>query len=203
MRLDLQMCEHRKPAQRKMVACSICGKDVARYTAATRRPICSNQCRFRLLHGRDIATGREVVGPVARTQPSVETKAAPIKVRFMSTSCKWCGCWFTQDMRVTGMVMRYCSKSCAKSSGRARERRSHGQFSIARSLRQKIYERDQWTCQLCGDPVDRNLPTSHVWAATLDHIECQSWALIPDHSATNLRLAHRICNSVRGDRVAA
>jgi hypothetical protein len=42
------------------------------------------------------------------------------------------------------------------------------------------------------DPLDD-------WAPSLDHIEPQSWALIPDHSPANLRLAHRWCNSVRGD----
>ena len=36
-------------------------------------------------------------------------------------------------------------------------------------------------------------------AATLDHIECRAWALIPDDTPRNLRLAHRLCNSTRGD----
>jgi 5-methylcytosine-specific restriction endonuclease McrA len=66
-------------------------------------------------------------------------------------------------------------------------------------VRLAIYERDGWVCQLCHEPVDPDLDQSDVWGATLDHIECQSWALIPDHRPTNLRLAHRWCNSARGD----
>lgn len=60
-------------------------------------------------------------------------------------------------------------------------------------------KRDQWTCQLCGDPVDAALDSSDQWGATLDHIVCQSWTDSPDHSDSNLRLAHRWCNSVRAD----
>ena len=51
--------------------------------------------------------------------------------------------------------------------------------------RQAVYERDDWVCQLCFDPVDRSLDPHHRFAATLDHIECQSWVLIPDHSPGN------------------
>lgn len=73
-------------------------------------------------------------------------------------------------------------------------------YWITPAKRQAIYERDGWVCQLCSEPVDRTLDSCHRFAATLDHIECQSWALIPDHSPENLRLAHRACNSRRRDR---
>jgi len=66
-------------------------------------------------------------------------------------------------------------------------------------VRRAIYERDGWMCQLCDDPVDPDLGQSDLWGPTLDHIVCQSWGEEPDHSPGNLRLAHRWCNSVRGD----
>lgn len=72
-------------------------------------------------------------------------------------------------------------------------------YYIPRSVRLMVYERDAWTCQLCTDPVDRDLPATDTWSATLDHIVCRSWTNEPDHSADNLRLAHRWCNAVRGD----
>jgi len=37
-------------------------------------------------------------------------------------------------------------------------------------------------------------------SATLDHLVPQSLAITPDHSANNLRIAHRRCNSARGNR---
>lgn len=70
---------------------------------------------------------------------------------------------------------------------------------VPRQVREYVYERDEWLCQLCRMPVDRDLDPNDRMAATLDHIECRSWSLIPDHSAKNLRLAHRACNSRRRD----
>lgn len=70
------------------------------------------------------------------------------------------------------------------------------------SVRQEVYERDNWVCQLCGEPVDVTLPANHPLSATLDHIECKSWVLVPDDTARNLRLAHMACNSSRRDRAS-
>lgn len=78
----------------------------------------------------------------------------------------------------------------------------HETSFIPRAERYAIYERDGWVCQICFEPVDPDLPGKHRMAATLDHIEPRSLVLIPDHSAANLRLAHRVCNSRRGNRVS-
>lgn len=74
---------------------------------------------------------------------------------------------------------------------------------IAPADRVAIYERDGWTCQLCGKPVDLAVHHLHRDAPSLDHVEPQSLALIPNHDPSNLRTAHRGCNSARGNRVAA
>lgn len=76
---------------------------------------------------------------------------------------------------------------------------AHGHF-IPRADRLAVYERDGWTCQLCGDPVDQTLHYNDRMAATLDHIEPQSLSLIPNHDPENLRLAHRACNSRRNNK---
>lgn len=102
--------------------------------------------------------------------------------------CARCGEWFTRR----GQASPYCSVVC-----RRKDRPSRSW--ISRSARHAIYERDGWICQLCSEPVDPHLHYLDDWAASLDHIECQAWALIPDHSPRNLRLAHRWCNAVRGD----
>lgn len=110
---------------------------------------------------------------------------------FICGGCRWCG------TSVVGVGF-YCSDSCRKSA--AFKRRSSGaSFKISPRAREKIYERDSWTCQLCWHPVDSGLHYRDNWAASLDHIIPQSQQLIPDHSPSNLRLAHRMCNSMRGD----
>jgi 5-methylcytosine-specific restriction endonuclease McrA len=65
--------------------------------------------------------------------------------------------------------------------------------------RYKIFEQDEWTCQLCGLPVDREAEVPSPLAPTIDHI-------IPlakggTHEPSNAQCAHFICNSTKCDRV--
>lgn len=55
-----------------------------------------------------------------------------------------------------------------------------------------IFERDEWRCGICGKPVE---PAD----ATLDHIVPISLGGADEPS--NLRLAHSLCNSRRGDGI--
>lgn len=105
--------------------------------------------------------------------------------------CAHCGDTFVDIQPRT----RYCSRAC----GSLAAKRRRGYFAPSPRVRSAIYERDGWICQLCMEPVDPALPSSDNWAPSLDHIRCQAWDELPDHSPSNLRLAHRWCNSVRGD----
>ena len=59
-----------------------------------------------------------------------------------------------------------------------------------------VFERDHWTCGLCGKAVNRRLHNPHPLSATLDHIV--PLASGGDHSLINVQLAHMICNSLKG-----
>lgn len=65
----------------------------------------------------------------------------------------------------------------------------------------EIYERDNWICGLCNRPVDRTLHHSDPMSESLDHVI----PLGPPHGGThtrdNVQLAHRDCNSRKGDRL--
>lgn len=74
-------------------------------------------------------------------------------------------------------------------------------YSMSQEKRLAIFERDEWTCQICELPLDLLAHWNDPMSPTLDHIEPQSLALIPDHSPDNLRAAHRRCNASRGNRV--
>ena len=206
------MCQKHYLKQRRLVegrverkvqsACAGCGTSVTKVPSNRYRPTCSYRCRYFVTYQRWPEAGRELVGPLPK--PPRETVVAPTLVagtttRFLACSCMWCGDNFTHDLRVTGATPNYCTRRCARRAGRSRYQLRHGRFDIHPATRLGIYERDHWTCQLCMAPVDRSLPPEDKWSATLDHIECQSWTLLPDHSAGNLRLAHRVCNSIRSD----
>ena len=107
-------------------------------------------------------------------------------------NCPWCGEFFTSPNA------KFCSRRCRTYE---RESRNPFKFVISPLTRNEIYERDKWICQLCFEPVDPELNYLDNWAASLDHIIPQSVMLVPDHSPENLQLAHRVCNSMKGNRV--
>lgn len=67
---------------------------------------------------------------------------------------------------------------------------------IDKAVRKEVYRRDKGICQICFFPIIIN---SKFWSASLDHIIPRCKMEVPDHSAANLRLTHKWCNSRRGD----
>lgn len=70
-------------------------------------------------------------------------------------------------------------------------------FSPSRKVRNAIYERDGWVCQLCDRPVDPGAAVASPESASIDHIVPRSlWPRNKKgvHSIANLQLAHLICN---------
>lgn len=185
----------------RLVKCTACGMDVMKMGGGgnARRPICSDRCRYKVTHGRWPGENKQLIGPMPATCQVLPRQQAEPALRFVGGDCLWCGATFLHDLRRSGVMSKHCSDRCARRAASARYRVAHGKFDINKQARLAIYERDAWTCQLCMERVDCALPINHPWSATLDHIECQSWALVPDHSPTNLRLAHRMCNSIRND----
>ena len=170
--------------------CEQCGADFFGFGMM----FCSRAC-----HGRSralVQTTDLVIAP-RPPRPTWVGSSVSRGWTFVSGPCAWCGTHFTIAHQTSS---RYCSRQCGKSAAKAERRRLRGGFSISPRDRRAIYERDGWVCQLCGDPIDRDAHYQGDYAPSLDHIECQSWVLIPDHSLRNLRTAHRYCNAVRSNR---
>jgi len=135
-----------------------------------------------------------------------------------NTPCAVCGkmLWPTTKLRETslGQICHPCRRVTIKHGTQhaydvkgcrcdvCRKARTASVQNIPLKVREFVYSRDGLVCQLCHEPVDTSLPSQHSMSATLDHIECQSWVLIPNNRVENLRLAHRSCNSRRGARAA-
>lgn len=63
----------------------------------------------------------------------------------------------------------------------------------------KVFSRDNWTCWICSQPIDRTQRHPEPLAATIDHV-------IPiskggDHTYSNVRCAHSRCNSVKNSKI--
>ena len=71
---------------------------------------------------------------------------------------------------------------------------------IAETVRQAVYERDGFVCQLCGDPTNPDGHYNDNDYPSLDHIVPLSLGGAK-RDPDNLRTAHRACNSARGNRV--
>ena len=186
----------------RVTQCSVCEKVIYQSATSAATPMCRT-CRNARPCGEVNRYGRgcrcaactemkrvEVADYAARVKArdgvSPTQKARPAKPK----SCIRCG---------ESIKGRASSSYCNPCGHEVRKRSQKGNW-ITKERRRALYERDNWTCQLCGEPVDPS--TYGARYPTLDHIEPQSLALIPDHSDRNLRTAHLSCNSKRGNRVA-
>lgn len=62
----------------------------------------------------------------------------------------------------------------------------------------EIFERDGWSCGICGEPVDRELKWPDPMSKSLDHV--RPLAKGGHHVRTNCQLAHLSCNVSKGDK---
>lgn len=157
--------------------------------------------------------------PAQNKYCSYECSIADRRKRAPRYTCEQCGKEFKPKVadRTT-----FCSRQCAfvyraehrrsadgyqdlpnstKQAMRAHKRRRREQIKRTRVgpiRRSAIYERDGWTCQLCGQPVERKAQHPEPMSATLDHII--PLKLGGSHTSENLQLAHFACNSSKGAR---
>lgn len=123
------------------------------------------------------------------------------KVRsFVAGVCPCCGESFVAALLST----RYCSPTCSRrgyrDAGRQIRRKRKSFQTVERVFRQKVFERDDWTCRICNKPVDRAAEVPASLAPTVDHIV--PLALGGEHAYRNVQTAHFICNSVKGANIA-
>lgn len=159
---------------------------------------CTGGCARRHKHGWSRSKELTLVPREPRPTTPPVTLVRPARKRWFACNCRVCGAPFVAVAPYT-----HCSDQCRKVTRRAgslARRVREGKFSVPDTMRIAIYERDGWECQLCGTETSRKYDWSDPLSPTLDHIIPQSAQLLPDHSPRNLRLAHALCNSLRGDR---
>lgn len=83
----------------------------------------------------------------------------------------------------------------------ARVARTKGDAEAKPFTAAEIFERDDWVCGLCREPIPRDAPRRDPMSASLDHIVPLSLGGL--HSPENTQAAHLICNGRKGNRVTA
>lgn len=64
--------------------------------------------------------------------------------------------------------------------------------TVEQFSRTEIFERDGWSCGICGHPIDKALRWPNPLSASLDHIQALSAG--GQHSRMNVQAAHLRCN---------
>lgn len=128
------------------------------------------------------------------------------------TNCTVCGATITRphksDRRPT------CSPACrhalagqAYAGGRASDTamrsraRDAGAHTIEDFTSVEIFNRDNWTCYICADPVNKAPNCFDPRSATVDHVIPLSKG--GQHTRDNVKCACLRCNSSKQDRVPA
>ncbi|MER6183009.1 HNH endonuclease [Streptomyces sp. NPDC001652] len=175
------------------VHCAHCGVDTVVTKAEAK--YCSHSCWYEASHARHAQVELAWKPLLRAPRLSTVTLLRPLRRRWFSTCCPMCSTWFVTDNPRDQNCSRRCGRRAAKDRRRALERDAF----VEHVSRPEVYERDQWTCQLCGEAVLRDEVVPHPQAPTLDHV-------IPlarggTHEPANVQLAHYICNSTKTYRL--
>jgi len=108
--------------------------------------------------------------------------------------CEWCG----RPFKTRISKARACPYHAKKLAKWERKLRLRAVVHIPYS-RWEIFQRDHFTCHICGNPIDMNAVAPTPYSPSLDHV-------IPiDHGGAdadyNVKAAHFICNSKKSNRL--
>lgn len=188
--------------------CEGCDRSVLRSNQRSRsryRVVCSTECRAYLQNGPRSC-------PVPDTHPSRSTRVPithPSRMAPSSHGESWRvfirDCWICSRVFATPYTAKTCSPECKelrrlalKKLGRDKRRASKRGAFVAPVYRAQIYERDRWSCHLCGKRINKNVTVPHPKAPTIDHVV--PLAAGGTHEPANVRAAHYLCNVRKGHR---
>ena len=207
--------------------CAHCDKPI---TGHGKRKYCDQTCANRAYNARRREDGRYALLPRATVEQKRAWKKANGRRYMIKGTCALCSAEFTYrageptttcsvKCGVTLSILRKNPSStvhyrhCLTCRGLLGTTRGHrynyhpdcrphrDKVKIPKSIRQRVYDRDNGTCWLCHRAVPVDVPPSHPDRASMDHVIPRSQG--GPHTIDNLRLAHRMCNSLRQDQPAA
>lgn len=143
--------------------------------------MCSDECR------REDARRQSAYAFVSQAKPTTRP-------------CIDCGQDYTTKVARNAGLCAACRRARQKAkygtTYRSRVRYFGGAYEPVDRL--SVFARDDWTCQICGDPVLRGVEAPHPLSVSLDHIV--PLARGGDHTYDNTQCAHLACNVAKGAR---
>lgn len=187
------------------VPCARCGKPALK-EQQTRYALryCGDECRD--LHWSERARLRNSQVEAWKPRPRWHTahlayattrrESAP----WVSARCKVCGGMFLD---------KYGSATCGgkchttyrlgvRREGKHRRRALERDAYVARVDRHEVFRRDNYTCQLCFEPMSMDMLAPHPRSPSIDHII--ALANGGTHEPANVQSACFLCNALKGDR---
>lgn len=181
-----------------LIACDWCG--TAHETPRENGRFCSISC-VRAMRSYEAGT---MVCQLPQNHPAMPDRI-PNRAKWPSVRVFFTTCAICQKLFATPYTVSTCSKVCRATRVRhARREEEHRRRArerdafVAPVSRLAIFQRDRWRCHLCGKAVRKTAPAPHPLSPSLDHV-------IPlarggTHEPANVRTAHFLCNSIKGDR---
>lgn len=205
-------CANRAPRQRTSTrqgrTCEVCGVE---YAATYREQrTCGRWCGSFLHHGywpQSSLTWRTCrCGATWHTKTTKPCSCSSEYVHVAGTErvkpCRHCAALILFTVKV-GKDRATCDACRALSVARIereakRRRRARKRGAVVERFDSlEIFERDKWTCGICSRAVKRDAKVPHPKAPTIDHVVPISDG--GDHTRANVRCAHFLCNSKRGN----
>lgn len=200
-----------KRGQYVLLHCDVCGCTMRYAASALFKHVNCKQCKeiAKLSKKQELEAQREA-DRKAKAEAEAERKRIQEQeraARMREVSCTVCGTLFT-----TTHPRRFtCSSECSKKrlntlSSRKHDRRITKDKRIDRIDLHDLFKRDDGVCHICGKQCNWNDYTvtdttiiAGNWYPSVDHIVPVS--LGGADAWDNVMLAHRICNSIRGNNV--
>lgn len=169
---------------RDLPLCEICKRPVL--SKSKRKKYCSDPCykEGNKLRAKDRYQKEQLEKPATKT-----------------VICGWCN--KELELPFSANAPRKYHDDCKIQARRARDRiktvKRQGYRSNYLVTHEEIAKRDDYTCQICHEPVDMSLPRTSRFGATLDHIQPLSKG--GSDTLENLQLSHWVCNNRKADKV--